>query len=642
MSDRNTLIRREMITIKKIIILEKIQDINLALQKFPPENPENQYVALSPAISCKLDFLSIPHKTTLDYPGSDEQYRDGILAYDLVLKILDEIDSKLSRELNGFSLKYAEYSFFYLKTIFDVIQSNICFIKEIIMVEKPLEIITFGNFHKSHNELSRFLEDNSTFGQLLTLDGWNIQVRQIPTEKIAIIDNINTDKQNILKNILKEKSSLFNLILTAKRRGMKCVIPLLISFLQQKKTSIVIYGSGYSWDDALPELYSAGLYPVLRYHDIDLENSPLVNKRDINRSIEGICKNSVLMNEIGIMKGVDTRPILFGIISSTLANSIMESSLAYKQFSEFLEKERPKCLLLSTQSNHIDRAVIRSAHDHGIKVISWQHGGAGYCFHPMMPFVEFIDSDFHLVFGEAVKASYLDTTTRLKIAHVPEFIPVGSSSIDNLRKNYRKRTVNPVNTILYVTTQFMNNSQYISDRFDQCTYDERLWLTQKKVLGFASKKAQIKFLVKLHPTQKKGSLIQEYAVNLGAKNITFVNNERTIPQLVDDADIVIFDINSTGLLQSLVAEKPIFVFSGLDNHDHKSLTLLKKRAFVFDTPQSLIQGIEEFLISDESRYAESHGVDFNNTEFIKAYGTFVNDGRSAIRAAHIVREIANE
>ena len=73
--------------------------------------------------------------------------------------------------------------------------------------------------------------------------------------------------------------------------------------------------------------------------------------------------------------------------------------------------------------------------------------------------------------------------------------------------------------------------------------------------------------------------------------------------------------------------------------DDYPLKLLKKRAFVYEDIDNLVQGVEEFLETKSSDFLNKWDMDYNNTEFLEEYGTFKNDGNSAIRAVEVVKEI---
>ncbi len=116
-------------------------------------------------------------------------------------------------------------------------------------------------------------------------------------------------------------------------------------------------------------------------------------------------------------------------------------------------------------------------------------------------------------------------------------------------------------------------------------------------------------------------------------NIHFIFQEHEVWELAAIADILIYDLNSTAILEGLMTKKPVFLFSGLDNHDDRALALLKKRAIVTANPDEFISYIELFL-----KGSLPDSPDSENTEFLRGFGTHENEGRSALRAAAQVRE----
>jgi hypothetical protein len=257
----------------------------------------------------------------------------------------------------------------------------------------------------------------------------------------------------------------------------------------------------------------------------------------------------------------------------------------------------------------------------------------------MMAYLEYLNTDYHLVFGKGVAESFQKTLIRLGMECSTKFVPVGSSSLDLLlQKTMRKIPEYRNRSVLYITTMYLNNRYYFSDRLNHSASDEILWDIQKNVLDLAHLHKDVKFTVKLHHSAMDYPLVQQYAADKRIQNVTFVINEKTVPELIDEAGIILFDLNSTGLLQALCTKKPVFVFTGLDNHEIGTINLLKKRAFVYDRPDSFIGAIDTFLCG---KITESV-VDFSNTEFLLKYGTYLNDGLSGQRAAQCVNRIITQ
>ncbi len=73
------------------------------------------------------------------------------------------------------------------------------------------------------------------------------------------------------------------------------------------------------------------------------------------------------------------------------------------------------------------------------------------------------------------------------------------------------------------------------------------------------------------------------------------------------------------------------------NMDDFPLTLLKKRAFLYDDFTTLLDDLEKFLIIGSAKFAQECNVDYFNRDFIQSFGTYLHNGNSAKRAAEIIR-----
>ncbi|HMK16513.1 MAG TPA: hypothetical protein VK450_06295, partial [Methanomicrobiales archaeon] len=294
-----------------------------------------------------------------------------------------------------------------------------------------------------------------------------------------------------------------------------------------------------------------------------------------------------------------------------------------------------RCLLLSAHVTPGGHAAARAARDCGVPVISWQHGGAGYCYHPMMPYLEFLHSDVHLVFGDGAAAGYRATAGRLGLERSPRFIPVGSSTLDQVRKTPGGWRVPAPAPVVYITTSFLERKFYfISQGFDPVSWDEHLWSVQQGVIRLAQAHANRPFIVKLHPSHTSQEPIRSLMADNGVDNARIVVREQSIPDLARGSAAVLLDHVTTGILEAALFPVPIFVYTGLGGIEEPALTLLRRRAHCFGTLGEFLAGVEQFLAGKPG------GANGNPADdrFLEAYGTFLDDGGSAGRAARVVRE----
>ena len=499
-------------SIKSIILLEQTWDLNIAFQKFDPNDPSFVFIALNPQVSYELERKGVFHKTTLDYGGSYERNLDCVNAYRTVNNVLMNVDQQVCQVLKKYQKNAAKFPFFYVKCLFDVIQSKIHLLKEIIAHEKPETIIVFESRHTQNRSFVAFSEDNSVYSQLLELDGWTIPVIRIPSDSplqippmpaFLQLSHIIADR---IRTALRKNSFFFNNGMLVKRKGLRYSLHISFYSAIGKKQPVVLFGSGYNWDDALLELYRAGFHPIIRCLNTDTDVNRPDDEKRLKDLLLNIFKDSDLIKKASGMYGIDASPLLFEKLSVILAKSIIDSQYAYQHFSDLMLEKKPDSVLISTQAHPVDRAFIQAARDNKIAVISWQHGGGGYCYHPLMQFAEFIESDVHLVFGCAVKVSYINISQKLGIGPTPRIIEVGSSTLDSERETLTADSTASSDNgpIIYITERFLNNFYYISTSYDATSINDMLWLAQKKFLGVAKQNPGINFIFKLHPSDLPG------------------------------------------------------------------------------------------------------------------------------------------
>ena len=253
-----------------------------------------------------------------------------------------------------------------------------------------------------------------------------------------------------------------------------------------------------------------------------------------------------------------------------------------------------------------------------------------------MPFIEFINSDWHFVFGAGVAKSYLMTAEKFGLKKVPEFVAVGSTSLDKFRRLGKESPVPTTRPIVYITTHYLKNLYMVSQPSDPSLWIEHLWVIQKQFMDLAKKYPEKKFIIKLHPSHKEKEPLISYAKDKDIENLQIITSEMTVRELTDIADIIIIDLISTGILQVLTSHLPIFVYTGLHEIDEDTILQLKKRAYVYQSYRQLFYALDEFI-----RYQKvaDYPIDTTNIDFMMNYGTDINNYRSAERAIKKLKEI---
>ena len=298
---------------------------------------------------------------------------------------------------------------------------------------------------------------------------------------------------------------------------------------------------------------------------------------------------------------------------------------------------RPQAIFVSALSTPQEHAALQAAQSLKIPAVTYQHGGfEGSCEYTMYDMTESRQSDYRLVYGNG-NASY----SQERASHWTEpralGIPVGSARLDALRPGLDQRAevrqqlnIEPAaKVVLYVATSYQYNWYLARQSYLATPYFQLL----TKVIEILREFPALRFIYKPFPELPLDPIIK--LISERCSNCQVVTN-KSVFQLVQASDACIFDIPSTGLLEAFLSDKPTLVFS--DNR-HIALrpearTLLRKRATLTETPRDYLKQLRLFLGRDDFDLRRN-----SDREFLRAYGTLHDDGRSAERAVEALREI---
>ncbi|MDO8871797.1 MAG: hypothetical protein Q7V05_03580 [Methanoregula sp.] len=628
--------------VKTLFFLEDSEKIDQIVHDSVKFTGQSVYISLSPSASYSFERSNIPYKSVRDYGGGEERYQQGMENFERIDRIVTILDKELAYLHNIPTLTPARYSIYNLKILFDVLWNTIFILKTIIDTEQPDFIRLYAPHQgKSEERIYAFSNDESVYAKVLSMDGWIT-----PIEIIQESDPDRPDQQIMGKKNssisqfltwIKERDLLFNLGLIGKRQGLVSIVKALYYFVASwHRRPVLIYNSGYNWDDSLLELHRIGMVPVFRIRDKTFDKD-ISKNNNYQKEVQKVCKAHPGMREFDQILGIGVSAFFFERLSQIIGRSIQESIAVYPLTSKIIFQKKICCLLHSVRERAIGHAIVQAAQDAGIPVVSWQHGGAGYCYHPMMSFIEFINSDWHFVFGESVAVSYRTTSKRIGLKKTPTFVPVGSSSLDTFQRNEKKSAIKQANKpVVYISTQYLQNIYFMSQPYDPVDWDEHLWDIQRQILNLAKKNPDKEFIIKLHSIHKNKEPLLSYVTDHGIKNVKIITSEMTVRELTDIADVVIFDLISTGILQVLTLNLPIFVYTGLHVIDDEIVLQLKKRGYIYENTGELIHALNEYI---HTRKVTDYTIDTTNGDFIFRYGTDIHNYRSAERAVKVLNEI---
>lgn len=296
----------------------------------------------------------------------------------------------------------------------------------------------------------------------------------------------------------------------------------------------------------------------------------------------------------------------------------------------------------------VNGAVVVAAKAANVSSFCWQHGGASRNIWEIDTLQELFFTDYYFSYGSGTKRMFDRVSRGLRSYGSPaKIIPAGSARLDAIyanaeKKSYtslRKRIINNYKKplVLYIPTVYESPGWRLADQLiTGVSYFE----FQQKILSLFNKFENIEFIYKGFP----GTLdsvaynpIQDYINNLENKNIHYIVDV-PVTKLMWAADVLIIDHNQTAINELLLTKKPVIVFEQGSMSERVTeaiaLDLLKKRASVARTQEEFFDIVKNFLQKGDFR--EIHDP---NDEFLKEYGTHLNDGASAERAAEYILKL---
>lgn len=651
-SMKNKAIMQKDVNGKIIILLENEGHVKDCISWLDEISGEKLIIALTPFAMHELDTYGLNYRIPEDYYDAEELYQMGIDNFKKVEDLSKLIDSSIQQsdhEIAEYNVKPAMFNFYHVKIAYDSVTIRIFQLLKIISKEKPDLIYAyetnkypFGAYASA--PYLRFDNRESIYTQIFSLADWKVSVILLPfvqqheSESTESNRNFSNHIKQSVVPWLENHPKIYEVALTIKKEGWRGLINMFKDQLQgAEKTSALLYGSGYNWDDCHKELRKECIAPIYRIPD---------NFQWINRSNEldidglqlvwsNLQENDDFKNYF-IYDGIDFFSLLKDRFEFLVEQLTIACMLTIWETMALISDKNIKAVIASTFSTCGGYSMAQAAHNCGIPVVTWQHGAYGAMHHPIINYCDLISSDAHFVFGNGVLEQYAKPAQYYNT----KLVPIGSSTLVKLKnKNSDNKLISQnmeKKVILYISTAMRRNANYISEAF--LFSDSHLWNVQKKIIALLGLHENYDVIVKLHPAVDYNTPIQTYATECNIKNCTFVSNEFTVPELLSKSDIVIIDLPSTTLLQATTTKNPIFVYMGYLQFDDDAKKLLKQRAFCSDDIDVFIKEINEYLSTGKI----DGFINLDNQEFLQQYGITSFEGDINERAAKILKTIIHE
>jgi len=603
-----------MVERENLFLVEHLSQVKDLLMQGMRE--KGKWIALGPGAIFAFEQEGIPYKIPEDF-YSNQELENLCLEYHERLERfcegMDEILQKNHPELRRIGIKPLLFYICPLTKLIDGALSRIFQLSNILKAYPEHKVWIYKRKASLWGEHDiAFSNTGSLWGQIASLPGWRFDVEFLQEREEA----------HLRPSLSRRVKAMQNHLMQIAKKSLKR------AFDRQGKVShgsLLFYGPLYEWRWVLPVLKERG------WHAIFADSISL--KIDTSGIKKSHAVDDLIMNELDAGSlfesfGISFYPLLRERIAWIFENACSYSKAIFSRWSAVIRAKGVKAILTANTEDLAGHTVEQMGRHLGIPVIHWQHGfmmAQNGRINQLNEFNDMMTSDAALTFGEGpMKAHNL-----YKNKFPSRAVSVGSPSLDEIWHSSRKRDEVFNKKILYVTRIYCLDRWYCS--LSPIISDRTFFIDQLKVLeslkGVASSHGA-EVTLKL----RRRSPFHESFVSHFSSVFKIVVDEAAFKELMRENHIIVIDSPTTVMLEAAATRKPLFVLMRDIRYSDPARRMLEKRAVCVDTAQKLQSALRDYI---EQRI---YPADVDNDEFLKAYGSYLNDGNSARRAADQVVE----
>ena len=287
---------------------------------------------------------------------------------------------------------------------------------------------------------------------------------------------------------------------------------------------------------------------------------------------------------------------------------------------------RSAAIAVAGLSDHIERGAFAAMRSLGARTYVYQHGGfVGACECPPWDCNDLALAAYELTYGSGTSDYFSSRGTTDGVARAMP-IAVGSSRLDGLRRSIRRgRARRRRARVVLIPNLIPRNNRY----FDAGTTPDILESElQEALVAMAREFPQYDFIFKAFPYQDQRDTPAVALARTTGSNC-HVEFEQPLPALIARADLIVVLFPSTALLEALLTDKPVIVLVDprFVRMRPPARAALERRAIVSSSPEDFVEQVRERLRRGD--FTLPAAVD---DQFLRDYGTHLDDGKSAERA----------
>ena len=592
----------------KIAVVDRESDIQQIKSQLRTEKVLWLPVSPLPVPALERDKLSF---TRIEKFFSPEEVFDAVAIESdrIVKKITKVTDIWVNNNYDFFSrndlslLKYMQY---YLTILFDGILMRIYILEKILSSLKPEEIIIVkNNLNDCYCNISPWNHNDTLWAYCAEYVSKNltanIKVNVIRDEK-RLGDRKNN--LNIHSALLYSFPYLYSFLRAVKRGGVKGGI----NFL--KRSNLVAFDTA-QWP------YSTSNFEESGFNILTIILGPKTVRQSIDKDFVQL---------IGLSRHLkystfDLTELVKDKINLSIGYGLRYFPRYYKKAARIFRRTNIKGVLFAVTTNPRKWVFLQAARNLHYKIFAWGHGASGQGIFDKQHRNELLICDYYFTQGEGSQRNYLKNNS----VYGTVCKPVGFPYLDVLKKDLKNfSTLDEKYDFVYVTNSYYHNDFYFF--FSPGKFDSRYFDTQSKIIRYLAGK-NIKALFKGHP-----SLIYKDFYNNSFGQLIQVESTKPLKSIIPSGKAFIIDEPSTTVLEVLCTQKPVFVLIDSIKLTQHALELLKRRAICASSVDKLIKQVDCYIVSGE------YSANVKNTDYLKAYGTYQDDGKSALRGS---KEVIN-
>ena len=544
---------------------------------------------------------------------------------------LDDLLLQQFPKLKVMGMQPYYFHIFSLNAVFDALVRRIYELKSILAACADSSIWTHIDKPQPWTLFDGFFDHKETlYGQLLALAGWNHEINlleQPGNQDLYCYQPSNRpDFFKKLEDFIVKRFKLRNMVTDFRDEGLSAVPGF---FRQKSHKSLLVYGGTYEWSSVLPFLKRNGW----KFYYSDDRTFHFKSKKDkvTVQEVEGLISGKPDFMNCFESHGISFLSILLSRLTWIMNSAPGKAQKTIAEMSKLIRKYKIKALLTATSATFTSHVVAQTARNSGLPVICWQHGHVGGNNNNIQlnEYNDMMTSGTLFTYGDAVSSAYEQFADKF----ARNVISIGSANLDQIKGQTGpiEKEAEPESSskrILYVTSPYYESKWYngFSPPWsDQLLYKEQS-LIIKHLLALTHRyETELKVYVKLHPSAYSEDPCWVAGLS-GNPGIEVIKHKLSFTQLMETSDIIIIDAPTTTILQAAATAKPVFTHLNIVGCTDEAKKLLDKRVICTDAADELMQRLNRYLETGQ------YDADVHNREFLKSYGTHIDDGKSSQRA----------